>query len=237
MKLSIVIPCYNEASNIPLILSRLKKMVKHRDDIEVILVNNGSTDNSEEVFKKGLLKTNKNIFKKVLVQKNQGYGYGILSGLKNARGDVMSWTHADMQTDPVDVLDAFDLYKKNQDKLVFIKGKRKNRVLLETFFTFGMQIVTFFILKAYLKDINAQPKLFSRDFYNKYLKNNAPHDFSLDLHAMYQAKKHGYKILSIPVYFSKRLHGEAKGGGGSWKNRIKLIKRTFKYILDLKTSL
>jgi glycosyltransferase involved in cell wall biosynthesis len=238
MKLSVIIPCYNESENLPLVFSRLKKIVGKRKDIEIILVNNGSTDDSEKVFKKELTKDKNKIFKLSLVKVNKGYGYGILYGLKNATGDVLSWTHADMQTDPKDVLDAFELYKKQNDKKIFIKGKRKNRALLEFFFTFGMQIVTLSILKIYLNDINAQPKLFSKEFFNKFLKNDAPHDFSLDLYAMYQAKKNGYKILTIPVYFAKRQYGEAKGGGGgSWKNRIKLIKRTFRYIFRLKIRL
>ena len=49
MKLSIVIPCYNEGKNIPLILSRFDEVI-NRKDIEALLVNNGSTDNSEEVL-------------------------------------------------------------------------------------------------------------------------------------------------------------------------------------------
>jgi len=96
---------------------------------------------------------------------------------------------------------------------------------------------TFLILKVYLRDINAQPKLFSREFFNNYLKDNAPNDFSIDLYLLYQARKHRYNTLSIPVYFAPRQHGEAKGGGGSWNNRIILIKRTFKYIIGLRKSL
>lgn len=50
MKLSIVIPCYNEAENIPLILKRFREIIG-KSNIEVILVNNGSTDNTAEVLK------------------------------------------------------------------------------------------------------------------------------------------------------------------------------------------
>ncbi len=101
----------------------------------------------------------------------------------------------------------------------------------------GMQMATLFIIKKQLSDINAQPKLFSRDFYNKFLKSNAPKDFSLDLYTLYQAKSHQMSILEVPVFFHKRKFGEAKGGGGSWKNRIRLISRTFKYIFELRNNL
>ncbi len=55
MKLSIVVPCYNEEENIPLILERFQEVIE-REDIEVILVNNGSTDNSAQVLEQLLPK-------------------------------------------------------------------------------------------------------------------------------------------------------------------------------------
>ncbi|MDG1436740.1 MAG: hypothetical protein P8P83_03015 [Rickettsiaceae bacterium] len=149
---------------------------------------------------------------------------------------MLAWTHADMQTDPADVIKALDLYNDSKDDLLIIKGRRKNRKLVESFFTFGMQIVVFLLLKTYLNDINAQLKLFSRKFYEKYIQNKAPKDFSLDLYLLYQAKINKYKILEIPVYFKDRIHGEAKGGG-SFKTRVKLIVRTFKYIFKTRKEI
>ena len=150
---------------------------------------------------------------------------------------MLSWTHADLQTDPYDVIKAFDLYLNTKEDRIFIKGERKNRRFIESFLTFGMQIVVWFVLGRYLSDINAQPKMFSRQFYDKYLKEDYPLDFSLDLYALYQAKVNGYKIKTLPVIFAKRLYGEAKGGGGGWRSRMQLIKRTFGYIFKLKAQL
>jgi glycosyltransferase involved in cell wall biosynthesis len=200
-----------------------------------LLVNNGSTDNSKEVFKEALAATHDNRFLVVEVVKNQGYGYGILSGLEAATGDVLSWTHADMQTDPKDVVNAFEVYLQHNDPLVFVKGKRMSRDLIPLFFTWGMGRVASWALGVKLQDIGAQPKLFSRLFYANHLKKNAPWDFSLDLYAQYWAQRAG-KIIEIPVYFTKRLHGEAKGGG-SIQTRIKVTKRVFSYILDLRRML
>ncbi len=233
--LSIVIPCYNEAENIHLIINRLNEILLVRHDVEVILVNNGSTDDSKDILDAEIANHNSQLFKVVNIEENQGYGYGILEGLKACKGDLLSWTHADMQTDPEDVLKAFDLYKQQGREDILVKGKRKNRRLLERFFTWGMQIIVGFVLKEKLDDINAQPKLFSRDFYEKQILNKAPNDFSLDLFLLYQAKKNRYDILEIPVYFFERKYGEAKGGG-TWKTRIKLIKRTLDYIFDLQKS-
>ncbi len=229
--LSIVVPCYNEEKNIPLITKRFKELLMDREDVEVILVNNGSTDNSKNVFAKYLANESKIVL--VNVEINQGYGYGILCGLKQAKGKVLAWTHADMQTDPEDVFKAYQLYKEkiNNDREVFIKGKRKNRNKFDEFFTWGMQIIASLLLEEKLDDINAQPKLFSREFYEK-IENDAPYDFSLDLYFLYFAKKSS-DIYELPVFFNKRIHGEAKGGG-TLKGKYKLIKRTLGYMIELK---
>ena len=95
MKLSIIIPCYNEGMNIPLLIKSLLDSINQRKDVEVILVNNGSTDDSESILNKEVNRNN-NLFKIVNIKKNIGYGFGILTGLKNATGDVLSWTHADL---------------------------------------------------------------------------------------------------------------------------------------------
>ena len=113
--LSVVVPCYNEEENIPLIISKFNKVLEESDEkIEVILVNNGSIDDSKRRFKKNISNTNQEI--KVLnIKKNIGYGHGILSGLKTAKGDILAWTHADLQTDPSDIISALDEYKKHKD--------------------------------------------------------------------------------------------------------------------------
>ena len=67
---SLIIPFFNEEKNIPLVIKRIKKIYKKSKNLEFILVNNGSNDNSEIVFKKNLNKKDKRIKKKVLVPTN-----------------------------------------------------------------------------------------------------------------------------------------------------------------------
>ena len=233
--LSLIIPCYNEADNIPLLLKQIEVVLNKKADIEIILVNNGSTDHTLDVFQTYEKMINDLCMKIVTVNENKGYGFGILAGLKEASCSILSWTHADLQTDLTDIITAYECYTKSQQPC-FIKGSRKKRHILERFFTFGMQIYAKMIIGLWLHDINAQPKLFSREFYEKFIINKAPHDFSLDIYALATAKKNKYHIIEFPVYFHKRQHGQAKGGG-SWPTRIKLIKRTMTYIKELKNIL
>lgn len=234
--LSIILPCYNEQDNLEFLFNSLDPVAATHQELEIILVNNGSTDNSVAVFEQELAKRNHNKFRVVTVEKNIGYGYGILTGLRAAKGNVLSVTHADRQTDPMDVLKAFKIYEKQINQTnneLLVKGFRKNRRPMEAFFSWGMGLLSSLALGTRLTEINAQPKLFSKAFFDS-IEQDAPHDFSLDLYFLYHAKIKG-KIIDFPVYFAKRVAGEAKGGSGSsWKVRWKLIKRIFNYIFELR---
>ena len=115
------------------------------------------------------LKKKYNFLKTIHIKKNIGYGNGILAGLKKSKGIYLSWTHADLQTDPGDIIGAFDLYINTINyQNYFLKGKRIGRNKVDTFFTWGMSILSSLILKVKLFDINAQPKMFH---YVKVLKS------------------------------------------------------------------
>ncbi|WP_315344796.1 glycosyltransferase family 2 protein [Leptotrichia wadei] len=229
MKMSIIIPCYNEEENIPLILEKFDNIIK-KENIEVILVNNGSTDNSKEILEKLLPRYQ---FSRVVqVSKNQGYGHGIIKGLEVATGEFLGWTHADLQTDPYDVIKAYKILEDcNWDKNIYIKGKRKNRTFIENFFTVGMSIFETLYLKKNLWDINGQPNIFSKNFYKTW--ENPPKDFSLDLYALFLAKEQKRKIVRINVLFPKRVNGKSSWNTGLLA-RWKLIKRIIKFSIELK---
>ena len=122
MKYSIVIPCYNESENILDLVSVIKKIPK-KYKAEFILVENGSMDNSRDIFEE--LDIDNKYIRKVYVDVNQGYGYGIIQGLKVAKGDYVGWLHADLQYNPLDLLPFFD-YLNNHPGKYLLKGKRKN---------------------------------------------------------------------------------------------------------------
>lgn len=226
IKLSIVIPCYNEVENLPALVKKCKSIVETNNSVEIILVNNGSTDHSKEVLE-NLLITSNNI-KSHHVEVNKGYGFGILEGLKIASADILCWTHADLQTDILDCLKAYNLFNEHGNDYLLIKGRRKGRPFFDTMFTSFMSGYVFYKMRTFLSDINAQPKLFSKTFF-KTIADNAPFDFSLDLYFLLHAKNKG-SIVEFPVDFSQRTAGMAKGGSGDLKLKIKLSKRTLSFI-------
>ena len=210
MKMSIVIPCYNEKENIPIILDKFDSILTN-EDIEIILVNNGSTDNSDEVLKRLLPKY---LFARtVLVPINKGYGYGILQGLKEAKGDFLGWMHADMQTTPSDVLKSYKILEENSwNKNIFVKGRRRKRPLFKRIVTLGMSLFESILFGEILHDIGAQPNFFSKEFFNSWI--NPPVDFAFDTYAFYMAKKNKMKIIRYDIMFLERVNGRAFFGTG-----------------------
>lgn len=232
MKLIVTIPCYNEEKNIPLILERFAKVL-NRKDVGLLLVNNGSKDNSEAVLKELIPKYEFASTTKVEV--NQGYGFGILHGLKNSQAEFLGWTHADMQTDPYDIIRALEILEQSKDpKNTYVKGRRRGRPFFDEFFTIGMGIFETIYLQAPLWDINAQPNVFHRSFFESW--ENPPYDFSLDLYALYMAKKKGLEIKRFDVRFPPRIHGESSWNTGL-KAKWKFIKRTIHFSIELKKRL
>jgi len=228
------VPCYNEENNIPLLIENFRRLLAERPNAELLLVDNGSQDKTGEAITKELDKIPFVNARKVTVPENKGYGYGILYALKEAKGAALSWTHADLQTDPGDILRAFDLYQRETTAggRIIVKGFRRGRNFSDKILSFGMQILSSLALGMWLSEINAQPKLFPRKLFSTW--QNAPLDFSLDLYMLWSARRSGYSIRTIPVYFKQRVYGEAKGGGGGLANRWKLLTRTIRYIFNLR---
>ena len=235
-KLSIVLPCYNEVKSIPTILKQYKNTINIDENaFELILINNGSTDNSSEVIAKELKNMEYKFAKTVLIKKNQGYGHGIMTGLKHCNGDFIGYSHADLQCDPEDIFRAYrQLISYPDNKNTLIKGKRKGRSFFENFVTLGMAIFASLTLGKIFSDINAQPKIFHRSLLDRVM--NPPKDFSFDLYILYIAKKHKIKIKSIPVCFKKRIYGQSHWAF-DWKSRLFTIINTMRYIIKLRFEL
>ena len=121
--LSLVIPCYNEEKNIKELFDQISKL-ESKFNLEVIIVNNGSTDNSAELINSGK-KIIKNL-KIVQIEKNIGFGHGIKLGIKHTTSNLISYTHGDLQIDLENIYKAFNIYKTADFKKNFVKGSRKH---------------------------------------------------------------------------------------------------------------
>lgn len=232
MEFSLVIPCYNEAKNLPTLLTRCGELARAKPGLEIILVDNGSSDDTPSVLA-DLLPRHDGC-RSIRVAVNQGYGFGILSGLRAARGEVLGWTHADMQTDPMDVLRGLALFEQSAvPQNLFVKGRRYGRPAGDVVFTIGMSLFESLLLGRRLWDINAQPTLFPRVFFENW--RAPPHDFALDLYAYHNARQAGMMVARFPVLFGARLHGHSHWNV-DWAAKWKFIRRTMDYSIKLRAG-
>ena len=134
MKLSFVIPCYNEESNVKLIHDEIAKIFLPLYKYEIIFVNDGSSDNTLKSLKE-ILKNSKTKIKVINFSRNFGKEAAIYAGLKEAKGDYISLIDADMQQDPKYVMEMVSFLDKNEeyDSVAMYQDKRKEGKVL-TFF-------------------------------------------------------------------------------------------------------
>ena len=231
-KLSIIIPCYNEAESLPKLVAEINGAMG-RGDVEVIMVNDGSRDATASVLES--LTKNSPYIRTVTNKTNQGYGGAILSGLSVGEGTYLGWMHGDLQTPFKDVLLALSKIESlGEPTNVYLKGLRRGRSLSDTFFTLGMSIFETLLLRRRLFDINAQPNIFHRSFFASW--HEPPRDFSLDLYALFMARASDMNIIRVPVIFPPREHGHSTWNVG-FASRLKFIKRTIKYSFELRRKM
>lgn len=230
VKLQVVIPCFNEANNLGLLVKSCADVVKMTDgEINFLLVDNGSNDDSKSILNSELQNTYGISY--LILEHNLGYGGGILAGLKMTKAKYIGWSHADLQTPLEDCIAAFATLNEH---IKFVKGRRKNRKLGDKFFSLGMSLFESALFGMSLKEINAQPTLMDRKLYERW--QDPPSDFSLDLYALVMAISSNTTIGRVNVRFLERYSGTS-----SWnynlKSKFRFIKRTLSYSFRLKRQL
>ena len=223
--IEIVIPCFNEASNIPNLVRELHA-VSQQMPVTFVLVDNGSTDATRQIL--GSVQSDG--IRVLHLDANRGYGGGILAGLRTCSAVTVGWMHADLQTPPGVLTDAPARATSSE----FIKGRRHGRGMVDQIFTAGMSVFESVIFGRALWDINAQPTLFPREWFETLA--SPPTDFSLDLYVYLQAKHSRLEVTRFRVPFGKRFAGTSSWNTGM-RSRMKFIRRTLRYSVELRRTL
>ena len=221
MRFSIVIPCYNEEENLPRLIETVQELAKGKD-IEFILVENGSKDNSYEVMQS--LTDGISYIKIVKVEINQGLGYGIHQGILHAQGDYIGWIHADMQTPVLDIEQLFHYLKNREGKNIMVKARRHNRSSIDYFFTNCMALYCSIFFRLFLYDIQAVPVIASRSLF--YEMTDIPDGFAFDMFVYWQARRRNFNVKRVPVRIFKR-----EKGCSSWNSGLKARIRLSRYMI------
>jgi len=205
-----------------------------RQNIEVIFVDNGSSDGTGNEITTILAKINDPRLKTTRVEINKGYGFGILSGLKVSTGHFLAWSHADQQCSPEDVFRVYDsLMASKKPSHSFGKGHRTNDRGRAAFLTLTQEFLTRLILGEKMIEINAQPKVFPRTLYTSF--NMPPNGYELDIYAYYKALTNKFDIVSTNVIFHDRRHGKSKWSFSLF-SKIKQIIKNFNYLIFLRLN-
>src|SRR5207248_3839022 len=126
-----------------------------------------------------------------------------------ARGEILGFSHADMQCDAGDLFVAYRrLLAAREPTRTLVKGRRSNRGFGATVVTIGMTVFASAVLRCRLSDINAQPKVFHRSHLERLA--HPPDGFQFDVYVLYAALAAGLTIVTIPVDFPERAHGQSR---------------------------
>ena len=230
-----VIPCYNEEKNLNLLIAELENINSVDKDINFVLVDNGSFDNTRQLLNEKILGLD--FISLCEIDNNQGMGFGIISGLNKAIDDkyeFIGWTHADLQIPFESLLEIKSIMQENINKYenLYIRGKRKNREsLVNVFFTIMMAIYTSIFKKGLYWDITGLPALGNKNLISDVIIDS-PNGFAFDVHTFIKAKRKKAKIIRFNVYFKEREFGESSWNHG-FLSKIKMSMYYFKEIIKI----
>ena len=204
-------PCFNEQEALPVTaVAQLDAFARAGVDLQLVLVDNGSTDRTGEVID-GLVEAGHPV-KKVSHRENQGYGGGILSGLCACDADLIGYLCADGQVSADDTVMVYRLIQGRKDRVIakvrrrFRQDSWRRKVVSITYN--GLMQGLYGGLGAI--DINGSPKLFSREMFERMDLRST--DWFLDPEIIVKAHHLGLRIIEIDV------EGYARHGGASSVN-------------------
>lgn len=207
-EISLVMPCYNEEE---LVADTVRELIQAFDRaghrIELITVNNGSTDSTGEILK-GLSDQQSNIIYHH-VDVNQGYGHGILVGLAQCSAPWAGFIAADRQVDPGDVVKLYEMAARlKEPRLLKIRRRFRTeglgrRIVSVTYNAF----VHMLFGKLGTTDINASPKIVPRAYLK--LMSLQSKDWFLDPEIMIKAKRLSLGVLELSVFARMRTGGSS----------------------------
>ena len=211
MKLSIVIPVFNEEKTVSKIIEKVLEVKIPNVTKEIIVVDDGSTDKTVE-------RIPKNKVKFIQHKKNSGKGAAVVTGIKKSTGDYILIQDADLEYDPKLIKKLVSLVLSGEAEVVYgtrlnrmphLKGEENHtRFVLHYFGNRFLSLVASILYGAWLTDIETCYKLFPAKFAKKIKIHARSFDFEPEITA--KILKAGYKIKEVPIKANPRNYDEGK---------------------------
>lgn len=215
MKLSIVMPVFNEKKTISEIIKRVKNARIQGFEKEIIIVDDGSSDGTQGKIRNSIRGSN---IKYLEHKKNQGKGAAVRTGISKATGDYIIIQDADLEYNPNDIERLTIPISRNSAKVIY--GTRLNRLpnLKRDERTFQflihyvgnrlLSLLTSILYRQWITDMETCYKLFPRSALSGIKLNSRSFNFEPEITA--KLMKRGYKILEIPISTNPRGYEEGK---------------------------
>ncbi len=227
MKVSVIIPCFNEFQTIGKILDKVLENKNY--NYEIIIVDDFSSDGSRELIEK--ISKDK-VDHLILNEKNYGKGYSIRQGIKKASGDIILIQDADLEYDPNDYQKLLEPIIKNNADVVYgsrFVGSNEKRVLY-FWHTMGNAFLTFLsnmFTNLNLTDMECCYKVFKSNIIKEIdLKENR---FGFEPEVTAKISKIDVRIYEVGVSYHGRRYSHGKKI--TWKDGFSALRCIFKYNL------
>ncbi len=206
-ELSIVVPAYNEATHLEAVISELADVMDESlPNYEILIVNNGSTDDTAHVIEK--LEQKYPCIRHIYLEKNQQYGGGIQAGLADAKGDMLGWAHADGQIDPKDIVRLYKGMRESGREL----GKAVRVMRLVSKWRRMQSIIWYSIFQILFpspyRDPNGTPRLLTR--HARDVLKLESRDWFLEPEFVIKSLRHKIPIYEVETVWRSRKSGDSK---------------------------
>ena len=227
MKLSVIVPCYNEENTIEKIIDKIKENTE--PSTEIIVIDDKSNDNTNHILKNSI--KNK-ITKLIINEKNFGKGYSIRQGIKEASGDIILIQDADLEYDPSDYKKLIKPFEEGFADVVYgsrFIGSEEKRVLY-FWHMIGNKILTLLsnmFTNLNLTDMEVCYKVFKADILKKI--NLEENRFGFEPEVTAKISKQNIRIYEVGVKYFGRTYSDGKKI--TWRDGFSALRCIFYYNL------
>jgi len=225
-KLSVIIPVYNEARFIDIVIKKVKS-IKLPGDIakEIIIINDASIDDTGKILEQY---NNDSAIKIFHQEKNMGKSSAVRLGIEMSTGDIILIQDADLEYNPEDYPKLIEPIITHKSPVVYgsrFKGTIKRMHFVNRIANIVSNITLNLLYSTKVSDVNTGYKIFKRDVMNdiKLMSNN----FTFETEITAKLLNRGYKIYEVPIGYDARSKKEGKKI--SWLKALQMYWGIIKY--------
>ena len=204
-KLSIIIPCWNEKETIEKIIAKISGLTINNWQIEIIVVDDFSTDGTRDILKKY-----ENGLKVIYHKQNLGKGSAVKSGIEVTKGDYILIQDADLEYDPREIPKLISILNIKEKTVVYgsrnIHHKKREGMIIPRLGVWFITLEFNILFGTKLTDIWTCYKLFPKDAGRFFSAGR----FESELYFSAELIKHDYKIIEVGISHNPRPFGQGK---------------------------